>query len=67
MEVIVNHQNQTVSEQCSVEELVQQVLKRASAGLAVAVNQTIVPKLRWKTCFLNPGDQIVLITATQGG
>lgn len=67
MEVIVNHQNKTVSEQCSVEELLQQVLKRASAGLAVAVNQTIVPKVNWKTHLLHPGDQLVLIKATQGG
>jgi len=67
MEVTVNQQSHTLSETCSVEELVLNVLKRQSKGLAVAVNQMIVPKSNWENQRLNSGDQIVVITATQGG
>jgi len=67
MEVTVNQQSHTLSETCSVEELVLNVLNRQSKGLAVAVNQIIVPKSNWENQRLNSGDQIVVITATQGG
>jgi len=67
MEVTVNQQSHILSETCSVEELVLNVLKRQSKGLAVAVNQMIVPKSNWENQRLNSGDQIVVITATQGG
>ncbi len=67
MEVTVNQQSHTLSETCSVEELVLNVLNRQSKGLAVAVNQMIVPKSNWENQRLNSGDQIVVITATQGG
>lgn len=67
MEVTVNQQNFTVSEKCSVEELLAIALNRSATGIAVAVNQTIVPKSDWKTHLLHPDDDIILIKATQGG
>ncbi|MCF0070685.1 sulfur carrier protein ThiS [Dyadobacter sp. CY261] len=36
-------------------------------GIAVAINQSVVPKSDWHTRQLSPNDQITLITATQGG
>ncbi len=67
MEVTVNQQNYSVSEDCSVEQLLSFVLNKPATGMAVAVNQTIVPKADWKTYLLRPSDQVVLIKATQGG
>jgi sulfur carrier protein len=67
MEVIVNQQNFTVSAACSVAQLLADTLDRPPTGIAVAVNQTIVPKANWNSHVLNSGDHIVLITATQGG
>jgi len=67
MEVTVNQQNYSVSEDCSVEQLLSFVLNKPAIGMAVAVNQTIVPKADWKTYLLHPSDQVVLIKATQGG
>ena len=67
MEITINQQNRTVSESCSVEQLLNFVLNKSATGIAVAVNQTIVPKSDWETRFLDPGDQIILIKATQGG
>ncbi|MGI4727563.1 MAG: sulfur carrier protein ThiS [Janthinobacterium lividum] len=67
MEVTVNQQNFTVSEVCSVEQLLTVTLNLSATGVAVAVNQTIVPKSDWNTHLLHPQDQIMLIKATQGG
>jgi sulfur carrier protein len=36
-------------------------------GLAVAVNETVVPRADWATHAVQPQDRILLIRATQGG
>ena len=67
MEVTVNQQLYTITEGCTVQSLLYDVLGKPAKGLAVAINQTIVSKTLWQTVLLNHGDQIMLITATQGG
>ena len=36
-------------------------------GIAVAVNQEVVPRREWASTPLRPGDRIEIITAVQGG
>lgn len=36
-------------------------------GIAVAVNDTVVPRPDWPTHALQPQDRILIIRATQGG
>lgn len=36
-------------------------------GLAVAVNSAIIPRSRWDEVSVQSNDQILIITATQGG
>ena len=36
-------------------------------GIAVAVNNAVVPKAEWSTKILNENDKITIIKATQGG
>ena len=36
-------------------------------GIAVAVNNAVVPKAEWQTKILNENDKITIIRATQGG
>ena len=36
-------------------------------GLAVAVNDAVVPRAEWPTHALQPHDRITIIRATQGG
>lgn len=40
---------------------------RHAKGIAVAVNQKIVPQSSWKHQAIHPHDHILIITATQGG
>ena len=36
-------------------------------GIAVAVNNAVVPKTEWQNRILNENDKITIIRATQGG
>jgi sulfur carrier protein len=36
-------------------------------GLAVAVNNEVIPKSTWETHVLNEHDKVTIIRATQGG
>ncbi|WP_125773708.1 sulfur carrier protein ThiS [Antribacter gilvus] len=36
-------------------------------GVAVAVNDAVVPRGAWTSTVLSPGDRVELVTAVQGG
>lgn len=67
MEITVNQQTYQVAAVCSVQHLLTVVLNTTANGIALAVNQAIIPKSNWERHTLNPGDQIIIIKATQGG
>ncbi|GGH13637.1 MULTISPECIES: sulfur carrier protein ThiS [Pedobacter] len=67
MEVTINNQNYRLNETCSIEQMLAAVISTETNGLAIAVNQTIISKSVWHTYLLSPGDQVILIKATQGG
>lgn len=67
MEITVNNQILTLTGSSSVTQLLSAVLQVPGTGIAVAVNQAIVSKSDWSDYLLRPGDQVVLIKATQGG
>jgi sulfur carrier protein len=49
-------------------EMVFNALKiEVQKGMAVAVNNAVVPKMQWPGFKINSGDKIILIKATQGG
>ncbi len=47
--------------------LLEQLGKAAKTGIAIAVNNSVVPKSDWKNLLLNNQDKVTIITATQGG
>ncbi|MFC1222772.1 sulfur carrier protein ThiS [Pedobacter suwonensis] len=67
MEVTINNQNYQLNESCSIEQMLTAVISTETNGIAIAVNQTIISKSVWDTYLLNPGDQVIVIKATQGG
>lgn len=67
MEITVNQQNYPISETCSVEQLLLNVLQIPVQGIAVAINQTIISKTDWPLRLLQDGDRLTVIKATQGG
>jgi sulfur carrier protein len=67
MEITVNQQSYSVSEVCSLQQMLDTVLLQPAKGIAIAVNQEIIAKSNWSNHLLNPGDNLIIIKATQGG
>lgn len=68
MELIINHKSTFFEvSNLSLEALVMQHCQGKTSGLAVAVNQKVIPKKLWSQTILQNKDSILLITATQGG
>ena len=67
MEVQVNHKSQQVEEGTTLNKLLQSLGFEEFRGLAVAINNEIIPKVQWDDRSLQSSDQITIIRATQGG
>lgn len=68
MEIIINHTKKKFdTPPRSVAELLEIEGIRASKGIAVALNQQVVPKEEWLSTAVHDQDQLLIITATQGG
>lgn len=67
MEIILNGQAKQIAATYTVSQLVSELFATSDKGIAIAINQSVVPKSDWPTRRLSPNDKITLITATQGG
>jgi sulfur carrier protein len=67
MEISINQQRTEIPDHFSVEQLLSLLFEDSRKGIAVAINQAIVPKTEWSIRILHPEDKITLIKATQGG
>ncbi|HIP31994.1 MAG TPA: sulfur carrier protein ThiS [Crocinitomicaceae bacterium] len=64
--VSVNEKTQSFSKEATLQTMLSQ-LTIAENGIAIAINEQIIPKTNWVTTKLNNKDKILIITATQGG
>ncbi|OXG03050.1 sulfur carrier protein ThiS [Flavobacterium araucananum] len=68
MELKINQQTkQFNAESLSVQALLDLEIPHKQNGIAVAVNNTVVPKLNWNQHLVQETDEILIISATQGG
>lgn len=67
MNITLNDASVSVFEGISIEGLLSEKQLLERKGIAVAVNQTVIPKENWSTHVIQENDQIIIITATQGG
>jgi sulfur carrier protein len=67
MEVIINHNKTELKETSSLLALLQLQNLSEKKGIAVAVNNKVIPRSRWDSHILNSNDSITIIKATQGG
>ncbi|WP_219225962.1 sulfur carrier protein ThiS [Pedobacter antarcticus] len=67
MDITVNQKTYSLSQVCSVVQMLQTVIRHPLTGIAVAVNQQIISKADWGNYLLQPGDEVTIIKATQGG
>jgi sulfur carrier protein len=66
MEITINNETKQVAHN-SLQLLVTELLGEKTKGIAVAINDTIVPKTQWADTPLKEKDAILIIKATQGG
>lgn len=67
IDIIVNGESMTFQESVSILELIQQLQLIDKKGIAIAVNEEIIPKSQWEVYFLSVADKIIIIHATAGG
>lgn len=69
MKVKLNNDIIEISPNITLEKILQQELQitQDKKGIAVAVNDNIIPKNNWNKIQLNDKDEILVIIAAQGG
>lgn len=69
MQVQINHQSFSLPEgqPATVTQLLHQAGFAGQPGVALAVNNKVIPRELWPFHLLQSGDSITLISATQGG
>jgi len=66
MELVINGETHTVAEGTTVADLVR-LLALPDRGVAIAVEDAVVPKGNWGTTALAPQSRVEILTAAQGG
>lgn len=67
MEIIVNGEHRKVEPSITIENLLLLLGLNVRKGIAVAVNEQIIPQSSWTTLQLSHQDQLIIIQATAGG
>lgn len=67
MEIHVNDKPHQIAEATTIQALLHQLNLPSQQGIAVAINQEIIPKADWEQIQLHAQDKVMIITATQGG
>jgi sulfur carrier protein len=68
MELKINNQNKTFApDSLTVQALLDLEIPNKQNGVAIAINNTVIPKSNWNSHHLNETDDILIISATQGG
>lgn len=65
--VRVNDKSHTLAHTTTLSQLLAELDVSAAKGVAVAINDTVVPRSTWLTHRLADGDNVLVIQATQGG
>ena len=68
MELTINNQTKKFAQSAlTIQALLDIEAPAKQKGIAVAVNNSVIPKSLWDNHTLSPKDQILIISATQGG
>ena len=67
MNIFVNDKPLVLGAAHTIAELLLQIDMQQTRGVAIAVNNTVIPKTGWDKHHLAENDSITIITATAGG
>ncbi len=64
----LNGTGKTLENQIKLSDFINGELKgKEPKGIAVALNETIIPKQKWESVLLNENDEVEIVHAVQGG
>jgi sulfur carrier protein len=67
-EIRVNGESEQFAAPKTLEALLaEKTVDTAQRGIAVALNGAVVPRAAWPATALNPGDNVEIVRARQGG
>lgn len=67
MKLFINNELTEFPEIQTVTELMEKVTIGNTRGLAIAINNEVIPKKQWECQTIKENDKITIIRATQGG
>lgn len=68
MELKINNQiKQFQADTLSIQALLDIEIPKKQNGIAVAINSNVIPKSNWDNQLVSESDDILIISATQGG
>lgn len=67
MEIKINNQTQIITSGTTLQTIAFSQLGEKQKGIAIAVNETVIPKSNWEKYIIQSNDNILIIKATQGG
>ncbi|HZK93954.1 MAG TPA: sulfur carrier protein ThiS [Prolixibacteraceae bacterium] len=67
MEITFNNQISQIEVNTSIQIALNNWIGDKQKGIAIAVNETVVPKTQWDSYKLQHHDHVLVIKATQGG
>ncbi len=67
MQLFINNEPEDCSSEITIAQLLEQKEMSHLKGLAVAINDVVVPKAEWETYFLDNQSHVTIIRASQGG
>ena len=67
MNIIINEKPYSIKNGSTIDEALKEAQIENRFGIAVAVNNVVIPKTMWENAPLYPNDQITIINAIFGG
>jgi len=67
MEIFINQNPRTVADNSSLYKVLSNLDETHKTGIAVAINDRIIPSDNWSEMRLSDQDKITIIIASQGG
>ena len=63
----MNNKLYAVQPETTVAALLQFIQLPSAKGIAIAINNQVIPKIQWEQQLLQSQDKVMIIRATQGG
>lgn len=67
MQILVNNEEKTITDNATISQALTEIDVIDTKGIAVAINDAVIPKSIWNNHQIQEKDNLLIITATAGG